>query len=142
MWWSDAPYLLAGVVIVSPPPDLLLWSNTLDHSLGGGGGTPSQPICLGSLVSRGATVIDQLQRASSHSFGFYSLQHSLVRLSVGVFCDNTKAFVQYISPLYNLFFQGFRMVYSLRDLVRSFELECPRHPPDPSACDLIQVLNF
>ena len=34
------------------------------------------------------------------------------------------------------------MVYSLRDLVRSFELERPRHPPDPSACDLIQVLNF
>ena len=38
------------------------------------GGKSPRPLCLQSLVSRGAGIVDQPQRASSHSSGLVALQ--------------------------------------------------------------------
>ena len=84
LWWSDAFHLLAAFSLASPQPDLPFWSDTSDQGLGG---EPSQPICLGSLVGRGAELLHQLVRALGHlprppplwSFSAGSLNRSVYR---------------------------------------------------------------
>ena len=49
----------------------------------------------------------------------------------------SRAIMRYAPPLSSFVLLGLQDSFVLRDLVRSFELECPRRPSDPPACDLV-----
>ena len=58
LWWFDACHLLADVSLVSPQPDLLRQTRV--------GGEPARPVCFGSLVGRGAELLQPV-RAPGHA---------------------------------------------------------------------------
>ena len=60
LWWLNARHLLAGVSLVSSQPDLLRFEPGL-------GDEPARPVCLRSLVSRGAELLHQPVQAPGHS---------------------------------------------------------------------------
>ena len=88
LWWSDINHFLQGVSLEVPYPNLLFWSDALDH---GWGTSLHDHFISGCWSVEECEFSINLRELRSIRLGLYHFRHFLRGLTVGLFTDNTTA---------------------------------------------------